>query len=214
MLGGGFLALMAADGISQAEIESTVMQMRSEESDMDGFKWHSCTVATEGLVIDTFDYKQRKAELRDKELFTQPDTSYHGECPICCLPLPNDPRKSTLSSCCCKLICNGCNYANMKREDEQGLEHRCVYCREPEAKSDEEYEKNIMKRIKKNDPVAMTAMGKHHYGEGDYGKTFEYMTKATKLGEMAAHFCLGSLYYQGRGVEKHMKKVVYHYEQH
>ncbi len=50
--GGGFLALMAADGTSQAEIESTVMRMRSEESDMNGFKWHSCTVATEGLVID------------------------------------------------------------------------------------------------------------------------------------------------------------------
>src|SRR5210317_1387526 len=30
--------------------------------------------------------KKRLAELRDKELFTQPKSSHLGECPICCLP--------------------------------------------------------------------------------------------------------------------------------
>ena len=30
--------------------------------------------------------KKRRAEFRDKELFTQPDGSHLGECPICCLP--------------------------------------------------------------------------------------------------------------------------------
>jgi hypothetical protein len=30
--------------------------------------------------------KKRLAELRDDKLFTQPDESHWGECPICCLP--------------------------------------------------------------------------------------------------------------------------------
>ena len=56
--------------------------------------------------------KKRKAELHDKELFTQPDISHHGECPICCLPLPIDTTKSIMMGCCCKVICNGCCYGS------------------------------------------------------------------------------------------------------
>jgi TPR repeat protein len=71
-----------------------------------------------------------------------------------------------------------------------------------------------MKRIKKhNDPVAMTHMGKEHDREGDYGKALEYYTKAAELGDVEAHGCLGRLYYEGRGVEKDVKKAVYHLEQ-
>ena len=157
--------------------------------------------------------KKRKAEIRDKRLFTQPDNSYLGECPICCLPLSLDPSKSTLMGCCCKLICDGCNYANQKRESEGGLEHRCVYCRDPIAESDEEHNKRIMKRVKKNDPVAMTEKGKKLEKEGDYGKALEYYTMAAELGDVAAHACLGLCYYDGDGVEKNEKKAVYHFEQ-
>ena len=45
--------------------------------------------------------------MHGKQLFTQPDISYHGECPICFLPLPIDESKSTMMSCCSKYICNG-----------------------------------------------------------------------------------------------------------
>src|SRR6056300_412839 len=72
-----------------------------------------------------------KAELFDKQLFTQSDTSYMGDCPLCFLPLSIDLRKSALMTCCCKIICKGCCYANQKRESEGGLEHRCAFCREP-----------------------------------------------------------------------------------
>jgi tetratricopeptide (TPR) repeat protein len=157
--------------------------------------------------------KKRKTDLRDKELFTKPDISHMGECSICCLPLPLDPSKSTLMSCCSKHICNGCFYANKKREIAQGLERRCVYCREPISKSEEEVVKRIMKRIKKNDPVAMTAMGKTHRNEGDYGKGLEYFTKAAELGDVSGKFCIGTLYYGGYGVEKDEKKAIYHFEQ-
>ena len=157
---------------------------------------------------------ERKAELYDKQLFTQSDGSYRGECPLCCLPLSLDPRKSTLMGCCCKVICNGCNYANQMREVLGGLEPRCAFCRSPAPKSEEEADKNIMKRIKKHDdPVAMTSIGKKHDFKGEYGKAVEYWTKAAELGEMSAHFCLGDLYYKGQGVEKDEKKAIHHLEQ-
>ena len=37
--------------------------------------------------------KERAAELRDEILFTQPEISYPGDCPICFLPLPLDEDK-------------------------------------------------------------------------------------------------------------------------
>jgi hypothetical protein len=156
--------------------------------------------------------KKRLAELHDKQLFEQPDSSHLGECPLCCLPLPLRPGKSTMMPCCCKLICNGCSYANKMREFEGGLEHRCAFCREPEEKSEEESDKRIMERVKKNDPVAMIDMGKRHFHEGDYGKAFEYLTNAAELGHVEGHFLLGDLYREGKGVEKDMKKAVYHLE--
>ena len=32
--------------------------------------------------------QKQVAELRDELLFKQPESSHHGDCPICCLPLP------------------------------------------------------------------------------------------------------------------------------
>jgi hypothetical protein len=158
-------------------------------------------------------HKKRKDELRDKQLFTQPDGSNEGECPLCCLPLPMDPIKSTFMDCCSKLICNGCHYGNTEREDEMGLENRCAFCREPFAKSKEEFDKNIMKRINKNDPAAMRYMGIERHNEGDYETAFEYFTKAAELGDAAAHFELACLYDKGRGVEKDDEKRIYHLEE-
>ncbi len=125
--------------------------------------------------------KKRAAEIRDDNLFTQPDGTHLGECPICCLPLPLDIW--ALNSCCCKYICKGCSYANDLREEEQGLEQRCVYCREPVPKTDEEVNQNLMKRIKVNDPVAFFNMGSNCYREGDYEGAIPYWTKAAGLGE-------------------------------
>ena len=157
--------------------------------------------------------RKRLAELHDKQLFTQPDSSYLGECPICCLPLPLDLEKSTLMGCCCKIICKGCNYANQKREIDQGLEPRCAFCREPVQRSEKERIRQLMERVKKNDPVAMSQMGKKHHNTGDYGKAFEYWTKAAELGGVDAHGCLGLMHGDGNGVEKDTKKAVYHWEQ-
>ena len=77
---------------------------------------------------------KRKKELHDKKLFTQPDETHLGECPICCLPLPLDTTKYAFSSCCCKFMCNGCSYADYMSSGR----NRCLFCREPMIDGKEE----------------------------------------------------------------------------
>jgi tetratricopeptide (TPR) repeat protein len=157
--------------------------------------------------------KKRLAEFRDRDLFTMPDGTHWGECPICCLPLPIDEEKSSLKSCCSKLICDGCCYASQMRELNEGLERRCVFCREPLPKSEEEADKNRIERVKKNCPAAMNYMGSKHYEERDYETAFEYWSKAAELGDANGHYNLSCLYDTGLGVEKDTEKEIYHLEQ-
>jgi TPR repeat protein len=69
-----------------------------------------------------------------------------------------------------------------------------------------------MKRIEKNDPLAMQQMGVERCDEGDYKSAFEYWTKASELGDANAHYNLSLMYCYGQGVEKDEKKEVYHLE--
>ena len=156
--------------------------------------------------------KQRLAEIRDDKLFTQPDGNHYGECPICCLPLPIGMKKWILNSCCSKSICHGCNYANKKREAEEGLDPRCPYCRESIPTSLEEIEKNNVERAKANDPGALCQLGFKSILRGD-GDAFHYYTKAAALGEADAHWNLSIMYHIGGSVERDMKKRVYHLEE-
>jgi tetratricopeptide (TPR) repeat protein len=157
--------------------------------------------------------RKRKAELRDRDLFAQPDGSHLGECPICCLPLSLNMTKSGFMGCCSKMICLGCAYANQKREFEAGLEKRCAFCREPLPKSKEEWHKRIMNRIKKNCPAAMYQMGQKRKLEGDYKTALKYFTNAAELEYAAAHYSLSMLYHNGQGVEKDDEKRMYHWEE-
>ena len=157
--------------------------------------------------------KKRAAELRDEILFKQPESTNFDDCPICCLPLPLDPEKSGLHSCCCKLICNGCNYANQLREAEGGLERKCPFCRIAVPKTDEEFDKLLMKRIEANDPVAMRQMGTEKCRRGNYEAAFDYWTKGAAFGDAEAHYQVSILYHEGRGVGKDQKKALHHMEQ-
>jgi hypothetical protein len=156
--------------------------------------------------------KKRAAELRDEILFQQPESSYLIDCPICFLPLSLDPKKSSPIACCSKIICVGCDYANLIREREQKIEIKCPFRRHPTAKSKEEATQNRMKRVEANDPVALREVGKRRYNEGDYKSAFEYWIKAAELGDVAAHYNLSVMYRNGEGVEKDEKKKVYHLE--
>jgi TPR repeat protein len=121
--------------------------------------------------------------------------------------------KSRMHRCCSKWICLGCEYANKNREREQGLEYKCLFCREPVPKTDEEHEKNLMERVKANDPVGLFQMGSVCDDKGDYEGAIQYWTKAAELGNVEAHFNLSQLYMMGEGVEKDKKKAVHHLEE-
>eukprot|EP00985_Skeletonema_marinoi_P016387 scaffold8797_cov83-Skeletonema_marinoi.AAC.2 len=157
--------------------------------------------------------KKRAAELRDELLFKQPESSHLGDCPICCLPLPLDPKKSTMHNCCSKVICKGCSHANKMREIEGKLSFKCPFCRKPVPDTDKELSRNRMKRIEANDPVAMRREGFVQYEKGNYSSAVEYYTKATELGDVDAHFRLSILYHNGQGVEKDRGKDIYHLEE-
>ena len=157
--------------------------------------------------------KKRAAELHDEILFKQPENSHKGDCPICCLPISLEKTKSTLMSCCSKIICNGCVFSNDMRIFESSLEPTCPFCRHPDPESKDEGEKNITKRVNANDPVAMTHLGVLRYFEGDYDGAFRYQNLAANLGDSGGHFQLSCLYRKGHGVEKDRKKEVYHLEQ-
>ena len=157
--------------------------------------------------------KKRAAELRDELLFKQPESTHLGDCPICCLPLPYDGGKSVLYPCCSKLICDGCDYVNQKREREGRLQHKCPFCRKAAPTTKEEINERVMKRIEANDPVAMCYLGAKRYTGGDYTAAFEYWTRAAALGDVIAHYELSTLYRDGLGVEKDEKKELHHTEE-
>jgi len=157
--------------------------------------------------------KKRAAELRDELLFKQPESSCYGDCPICCLPLSLDTRKATLFSCCSKVICDGCDYANQIREFEGSLQPKCLFCRLPRTSLSQKIELNLMRRVEAEDPVARSQMGEIHYDKGDYDEAFQCWEKAAEMGNALAHFSLCNMYREGKGVKKDEKKMVYHLEQ-
>jgi len=157
--------------------------------------------------------KERAAELRDEILFRQNESSHVGDCPICCLPLPiNDSKKIAMMPCCSKIICEGCEYANKLRQFKENSQRTCPFCRHPTPKTEEEKNKNLMKRVEKNDPVGMSQMGLTREHEGDYDSAFGLWTKAAELGDAIAHFSLSTSYRKGEGVEADHKKEIYHLE--
>ena len=159
------------------------------------------------------DCKSRAAELRDELLFKQPEGTHLGDCPICSLPLPLDPKKSTMYECCSKVICNGCRYADQIREHQLRLRSTCPFCREPMPRTDEEYDKLMMKRAEANDRVAMCQKAVEEREQGHHSSAIEYWTKAAGLGNADAHYNLSVMYDLGEGVEKDEEKYIHHLEE-
>eukprot|EP00984_Skeletonema_dohrnii_P000882 scaffold274_cov78-Skeletonema_dohrnii-CCMP3373.AAC.3 len=158
--------------------------------------------------------KERAAELRDEKLFKEPESTHLGDCPICCLPHPLGSESfMIMMSCCSKLICHGCDYANKVREIEARLQQTCPFCRHPAPTTLEEANRSEMRRVAANDRVAIRQKGTRHLSNGDYESAFDYLTKATGLGDASAHYLLALLYRTGEGVEKDEKKELFHLEE-
>ena len=116
-------------------------------------------------------------------------------------------------SCCSKLICDGCDYANASREMEMRVVPSCPFCRTKLPVTKEEADKQRMKRVETNDPFAMCREGTEQYCKGDCSSAFEYWTKASELGFAEAHYKLSIMYGGGEGVEKNRSKEIYHLEE-
>eukprot|EP00984_Skeletonema_dohrnii_P001265 scaffold393_cov158-Skeletonema_dohrnii-CCMP3373.AAC.6 len=159
--------------------------------------------------------KKRADQLRDELLFKQPESSHLGDCPICMIPLSIDQTKASTWTCCSTVICKGCVYVNGLREREEKLQHSCPFCRKPTPTppTAEQCDKQTMKRVAANDPVAMNRKGMQQYEKGDYRSAFEYYTKAAELGDVDAQFNLAGLYEFGKGVEKDGGKVIHYLEE-
>lgn len=157
--------------------------------------------------------QQKEAELRDEILFRQPECNHHGDCPICCVPLPLDNQKKMLMSCCCKKVCRTCNDASQKRQLEQSLTPSCAFCRSRLPTSEREIKMYLKRRIEANDPAALNRMGEKLYQTGNYRGAFKHYTKAAELGNMDAHCNLALLFREGEGIAKDEKKMLYHLEE-
>ena len=114
---------------------------------------------------------------------------------------------------CSKVICDGCNRANQKREMEIRREKSCPFCRKPFPETDEETGRLLMKRVEANDPNALCYEGWKHRKEGDHTRAFEYYTKAAELGDAQAHYKLAYIYHEGQGVDKDEEKEIHHLEE-
>ena len=157
---------------------------------------------------------KRAAELRDEILFKQPESSHLGDCPICCLPLSIYPKKSVSHDCCSTTVCNGCIFANTKREMNARLNHTCPFCRDSIV--DANGNQKMMKRIQANDPIAMRKMHLKRYREGNFNEALQLLTKAAELGDVDAHYILSLVYRDGEQqyhIEEDEKKEWYHLEE-
>ena len=156
--------------------------------------------------------KKRVAELRDEILFKQPESTHDDDCPICCLPVPIEPSKTTFLPCCSKSICNGCDHVNTKRGLEGKLQLKCPFCREALPKTEKESIDQLMKRVEANDAAAICYLASKRIKKGDYKAAIEYFTRAVALGDVDAHFQLSTFYYHGEGVETDEKRALHHAE--
>jgi hypothetical protein len=156
--------------------------------------------------------KKRVAKLFDEKLFKQPPPN--EDCPICYLRLPIDLDQSMYMSCCGKMLCGGCIYANTVAAAGTG-KYKCVFCRTEATPSNEVEIERIKKRVEGNDAVAIYNLGiDYQYGtmglRQDNAKALELYHKSAKLGHHPAHYNLYACYREGGIVEKDTRKATYH----
>jgi len=93
------------------------------------------------------------------------------------------------------------------------IREKCPFCRSPAPDTHEEAMKNLIKRVEANDSVAFYQMGWGFNRDENYKSSFEYFSKGAELGDIESHYELSLLYRDGEGVEKDVKKKVYHLEE-
>ncbi|EJK57024.1 hypothetical protein THAOC_22978 [Thalassiosira oceanica] len=158
--------------------------------------------------------KQRAAELKDEQLYSQGHERPEGDfCPICTLPIPLPMGDhSVFNVCCMKRICNGCNVAAQER----GM-FDCPFCRTRYPDNDADTLAMIQIRVAKKDPVAISQLGlQYFFGwhglQKDMRRAVELYTEAAEFGSIQALFDLGNAYCHGEGVQEDKAKAAEFYE--
>jgi hypothetical protein len=88
--------------------------------------------------------KKRATELHDEALFRQPPKA--EDCPICFLLLPEALGGKMYMSCCGKILCSGCVFADFK-QNQRGI---CPFCR-AEVPGNAGLFQQLNKRLQVND---------------------------------------------------------------
>jgi TPR repeat protein len=128
--------------------------------------------------------------------------------------LPEEIGAKIYKSCCGKIICCGCVFA----DETQNRRAICPFCRaqEPDNISDAETIQRLEKRLKFNDPWAFYTLGvMYFFGEGvvqDKPKAFGCYFRGAELGSAEASYALAKSYYHGDGIAQDKKKAVYYGE--
>jgi TPR repeat protein len=158
--------------------------------------------------------KKQADELREEALFRQPPRG--EDCPICFLPLPESLSGGGQAywSCCGKIICGGCVYA----DSTQNRYGACPFCRAPRPNFSDAFLR-LNKRLEVNDPEAFYNIGLlYDYGEGsvvrDKSKALEYYIRGAELGSAMALSVVARAYYVGcdDAIAKDEKKARHYYE--
>jgi len=152
----------------------------------------------------------------DDELFKDPPPK--KDCSICMLPIPYSTALCGVITlympCCGKVLCCGCMHAANKEMIKGNMKKWCPYCRVPIG-SKKEYDKRYKKRMKLNDAEAFFRQGYAYFSGAfpkDMKKALGLFHRAAELGSLDGHFLIATMCYDGHGVEKDMKKALYHYE--
>jgi TPR repeat protein len=96
---------------------------------------------------------------------------------------------------------------------ESGNDDKCPFCNTDRGKTEEENNKDLMKRVEANDAASICVMaGSYYQGlhglQRDEERAIELFTKSAELGFSKAHYNLGMLYHE-RG---DLKKAKFHFE--
>ena len=155
---------------------------------------------------------RRVAEMHEEKLFKQPPV--REDCPICFLVLPAIESGRRYYSCCGKLICSGCTFANIEMNGADD----CPFCRHPSSGTAMEMRKLLENRMeKKNDAVAIYNLG-CGYNRGTYGcplnrnEALELWHRAGELGCTYAYHNIACAYFRGTGVRRDEKKASHYWE--
>jgi hypothetical protein len=165
-----------------------------------------------GSLLSSMSISDQMIPVSDEELFKQPPKK-EEDCPICFLRMPSLDTGYKYESCCGKVICSGCIYANSKLHEDD----LCPFCRIPAPESDEEQVERAKKRMEVNDAHALFNLAQC-YGDGTYGcqlnraKALELYHRAGEMGNTDSYHNIGNAYLHGRGVERDMKKARHYWE--